>query len=109
MSNAEQENCFEVINSDGHVLKFTGELVAKVSAELPEKDRWTEFELYLSDFDTWVLQGAGKTRIPGEKTRYWYVVSSDPGDWIDKIVSDDASRLAKRLIRDAFHYLKNCD
>lgn len=100
---------YEVINSDGHKLQFDGELVAEVSAELPEKERWTEFRLYLTDFNTWILQGVGRTRVPGEKDRMWYVVSSDPGDFIDKIVGDDASRLAKRLLRDAFQFLRECD
>lgn len=100
---------FEVINSDGQTLRFTGEMVAQVSAELPEKARWTEFQLYLTDFQTWVLQGIGRTRVPGESDRHWYIVSGDPGDWIDKIVGDDVSRLAKRLLKDAFTYLRDCD
>ena len=100
---------FEAINSDGSVLKFTGEIVAKVSAELPEKDRWTEFTLFLTDFNTWILQGVGRSRVKGEKDRHWYVVSSDPADFLDKILGEDVSRLAKRLLRDAFVYLKDCE
>ena len=100
---------FEVTAADGSMLRFTGELVAKVSAELPEKDRWTEFELYLTDFDTWILQGIGRSRIKGEKSRYWYVVSSDPTDFLDKILGEDVSRLAKRLLKDAFQYLRHCE
>lgn len=100
---------FEAINSDGSVLKFTGELVAEVSAEIPEKIRWTEFKLYLTDFNTWILQGVGRSRVKGEKDRYWYVVTSDPADWLDKILGDDVSRLAKKLLKDAFLYLKDCD
>lgn len=103
------EEIYTVTNSDGHQLQFTGELVAEASAELPEKSRWTEFYLYLTDFNTWVLQGIGRTRFPGETDRYWYIVSSDPGDFIDKIVGDDVSRLAKRLLRDAFQFLRECD
>lgn len=100
---------YEVTNSDGSVLRFTGELVAEVSAEIPEKQRWTEFELYLTDFNTWILQGVGRSRIKGEKDRYWYVVTSDPSDWLDKILGDDVSRLAKKLLKDAFTYLRDCD
>lgn len=103
------DEVFEVINSDGHKLQFTGELVSHVSAELPEKDRWTEFTLYLTDFNTWILQGVGRSRIKGETDRYWYVVSSDPQDWLDKILGEDVSRLAKRLLRDSFLFLKDCD
>lgn len=99
---------YEARSSDGQKLRFTGELVAHVSAELPEKQRWTEFTLWLTDFDTWILQGVGKTRVPGESDRFWYVVSSDPSDWIDKIIGDDVSRLAKKLLKDAFTYLRNC-
>ncbi len=105
----EELELFEVIGADGNNLKFTGELVAAVSAELPEKLRHTEFKLYLTSFDTWILQGVGRTKVEGEHDRYWYIVSSEPNDWLDKIVGEDVSRLAKRLIRDAFVYLKNCD
>lgn len=100
---------YEAINSDGSVLRFTGELVAEVSAEIPEKQRWTEFKLYLTDFNTWVLQGIGRSRVSGERDRYWYVVTSDPSDWLDKILGDDVSRLAKKLLRDSFLYLRDCD
>lgn len=120
---------FQAIAADGSTINFTGELVAQVSAELPEKDRWTEFSLYLTDFNTWILQGVGKSRVKGEKDRYWYVVSSDPMDWLDKILSDDplsfkcedcghvtkspygmrVSRLSKKLLKDAFNYLKDCE
>lgn len=109
MNRDEEEELFEVINSDGSKLQFTGELISKVSAEIPEKPRWTEFQLYLTSFNTWILQGVGRSRIKGEKDRYWYVVSSDPADWLDKILGDDVSRLAKKLLRDAFTYLRDCD
>lgn len=104
-----EEELFEVINSDGSKLQFNGELVSKVSAEIPEKQRWTEFQLYLTSFNTWVLQGIGRSRVKGERDRYWYVVTSDPADFLDKILGDDVSRLAKKLLRDAFLYLKDCD
>lgn len=100
---------YEVVNSDGSVLKFTGELVSHVSAELPEKQRYTEFFLYLTDFDTWILQGVGRSKIKGEKDRFWYVVTSDPSDWLDKILGDETSRLAKKLLRDAFMFLRDCE
>lgn len=103
-----EREIYEVHNSEGSI-RFTGELVAKVSAQLPEKDRWTEFELYLSDFDTWILQGIGRSKVKGEQDRYWYVISSDPADWLEKILGEDVSRLAKKLLRDAFAYLKDCD
>ena len=109
MINPDEEDVFEVTNSDGQKLQFTGELVSHVSSELPEKNRFTEFKLYLTSFDTWVLQGVGRSKIAGEKDRYWFVVSNDPGDWIDKIVGDDVSRLAKKLLKEAFLYLKTCD
>lgn len=100
---------FEAINSDGSVLKFTGELIARVSSEIPEKERYTEFMLFLTDFNTWILQGVGRSKVKGEKDRYWYVVTSDPADFLDKILGDDVSRLAKKLLRDSFNYLRDCD
>lgn len=109
MTVQEEPRMFEAIGADGHAIKFTGELVAEVSAELPEKDRWTEFRLWLTDFNTWILQGVGRSRVKGEKDRYWYIVSSDPADWLEKILGDDVSRLAKKLLRDSFTYLRDCD
>ena len=105
----DDDRTFEAIAADGSVLTFTGELVSHVSAELPEKLRYTEFFLYLSDFNTWILQGVGRSRVKGETDRFWYVVSSEPGDWLEKILGDDVSRLAKKLLRDAFLYLRDCD
>lgn len=109
--NSPERDVFEAINSDGSVLRFTGELVAHVTSEVPEKDNWTEFKLYLTDFNTWVFQGVGGTRVKGQTNRYWYVVSSDPSDWLDKILQPEKvpSRLAKKLLRDAFLYLKDCE
>lgn len=103
-----EEELYEVTNSDGSILRFTGEIVARVSSEVPEKGNWTEFILYLTSFDTWVLQGIGKTRIPGQKDRPWYVVTSEPRDWLEKILGDDVSRLAKNLLNDAFKFLQHC-
>lgn len=105
----EENEIYEVIGADGNKLQFTGELVSHVSAELPEKLRHTEFWLFLTSFDTWILQGVGRTKLPNETDRWWYVVSSDPMDWIEKIVGDDVSRLAKKLLRDAFQFLRECD
>lgn len=103
------EELFEAIGADGHRIQFKGELVSHVSAELPEKQRHTEFWLYLTESNTWVLQGAGKSKVPGEKTRFWYVLTSDPADFLDKILDTDVSRLAKKLLRDAFMFLRDCD
>lgn len=99
----------EVINSDGSVLRFDGELVAKVSAELAEKERWTEMELWLSAQDSWILQIVGRTRVPGEDDRYRVVISDRPEDFLDYIVGNEVSRLAKRLLAGAFNYLRYCE
>lgn len=105
----DDRDVYEVRNSSGEALRFTGELVSSVSAYLPEKQRWTEFQLYLTDFDSWILQGIGRSKVPGETDRFWYIVSNDPSDWIEKIVGDDVSRLAKKLLKEAFQYLRSCD
>lgn len=104
----ENVRVYEAINSDGTKVKFTGEIVAHVSSEIPEKERHTEFTLYLTDFDTWILQGVGKSKVKGEQDRFWSVISSEPADWLEKILGDDVSRLAKKLLRDSFSYLKDC-
>lgn len=105
----EEPRTYEVQNGEGNILSFTGELVAHVSSSLPEKPRYTEFYLYLTDFDTWVLHGVGRSRVPGETDRHWYVASNDEKDILEKIMGDDVSRLAKKLIAESLRYLKRCD
>lgn len=94
----------------GSVTQFDGELIAHVSSELPTKDRWTEFDLFLSYPDNiWILQGIGRSRVPGETDRYWSVQSDDPADVLQSIVGSEVSRLAKKLIAEALRNLKVCD
>lgn len=90
------------------VTQFNGEQVAHVSAELPSKERWTEFDLFITEHDEWVLQGIGRTKVPGETDRYWTVLSDDPADVLQSILGADASRLAKKLLAEAFKYLADC-
>lgn len=94
----------------GTTTQFEGELVAHVSSELPTKERWTEFDLFLSYPDNiWILQGVGRSRVQGEVDRYWSVQSDDVGDVLQSIVGPDVSRLAKKLIATAFTNLRDCD
>lgn len=105
----DNDGMFEVTDSEGNRIQFRGELVSHVSSELPEKPRHTEFSLFLTEANTWILQGVGKSRVPGERDRPWYIVTSDPADFLDKILGEDVSRLAKRLLKDAFLFLRDCD
>jgi hypothetical protein len=82
----------------GTIVQFSGELIAHVSSELPSKDRHTEFDIFLTIHDEWVLQGIGRSRIEGESDRYWAVISKDPADILQAIIGNDVSRLAKKLI-----------
>ena len=91
---------FEVRNRE-EVLTFEGVKVAHVSAELPSKPRWTEFDLYLSIHGEFILQGVGRTRVAEEQDRYWAIISADPLDVIDSIVGKDASRLARKLLAES--------
>jgi|ERR1041385_8710359 len=97
---------FEVKNGDS-VITFEGLKVAHVSAELPSKPRWSEFDLYITLHGEYVLQGVGKSRVPGEQDRWWAVISQDPVDVLDSIVGSDVSRLAKRLIAASLLTLKD--
>lgn len=94
----------------GTITQFEGELIAHVSSELPTKERWTEFDLFLSFPDNvWILQGIGRSKIEGETDRYWSVVSDDPADVLQSILGSDVSRLAKKLLASAFTNLKDCE
>lgn len=93
---------------NGTIVQFMGERVAHVTSELPSKDRHTEFSLFLSEYDEWILQGVGRSRVPGESDRYWAVISDDPADILQSIVGNEVSRLAKRLLTEAMKHLGDC-
>lgn len=99
-----------VVRNGTREIKFEGELVASVSSELPSKDRWTEFEIWLtSPHKEWILATVGKSRVDGEKDRHWSVISDDPAAIIDAIAGREMSRLAKQLLSDTLAYLRDCD
>lgn len=91
--------------SGSTITQFQGELIAHVSSELPSKDRWTEFDLFLTVNDEWILQGIGRSRVENETDRYWAIISNDPADILQGILGNDVSRLAKRLIAETFRSL----
>lgn len=87
--------------SGGTLTQFSGYRIAHVTSELSVKDRWTEFDLFISEDDTWVLQGIGRSRVEGETDRYWAIVSKDAGEVLQGVLGNDVSRLAKKLISTA--------
>lgn len=91
------------------VLRFEGEKIAFRTSELPSKDRWTEVTVFLTTFDEWVIQVTGKSRISGETDRNKFIISKDPVDVLNAILSDDVSRLAKQVIADSWLYLMDCE
>lgn len=86
--------------------QFDGEQVAHVSSSSPSKQRWTEFDLFISTADEWILQGIGRTSVKGEKDRYWAVVSSDPNEVLEALWVK--SRAARKLLSEAMNYLSEC-
>lgn len=85
--------------SGSTITQFQGELIAHVSSELPSKDRWTEFDLFLSHpHSEWILQGIGRSRVPLETDRYWAVISKEPSEVLQAVLGNDVSRLAKKLL-----------
>lgn len=98
------------VRNGAKVLSFEGTEVAFVSAELPSKDRWTEFKLFMTDNGEWVLSTIGRSRVPGEKDRCWAVLTDDPSEWIDSISGNEMSRLAKKLLAQlADAYASSCE
>jgi hypothetical protein len=107
MSNPEQD--FEIItNNTGKTLKFFGEQIAHVSAELPSKQRWSEFNAYLTSQGEYILQGIGRSIVPGESDRHWMIMSDDPLDIVNAVVGNSASRLAKKLLATMLSGLEDC-
>lgn len=90
--------------------EILGDLVSSVSAELPGKERWTELQIYLTAEDVWVLQGIGRSVVPGEVDYNWAVWSSEPLDIIEALIRNGTiSRLAKKLLADSLFNLCVCD
>jgi len=87
-------------------VQFNGEHIAHVSSDSPSKQRYTEFDLFISEADEWVLQGVGRTKVAGEKDRYWAVVSDDPNEILEALWVK--SRAARKLISQAMNYLSEC-
>lgn len=88
------------------IVQFDGEHIAHVSSDSPSKQRYTEFDLFISQDDEWVLQGVGRTKVKGEKDRYWTVVSGDPNDVLEALWVK--SRAARKLLSEAMNYLSEC-
>lgn len=86
--------------------QFTGEHIAHYSSDSPSKDRFTEFDLFISDSDEWILQGIGRTKIKGERDRYWAIVSEDPNEVLEALWVK--SRAARKLLSEALNYLSEC-
>ena len=86
--------------------QFDGELISHVSSASPSKQRHTEFDLFISTNDEWILQGIGRTSVKGEKDRYWAIVSSDPNEVLEALWVK--SRAARKLLSEAMNYLSEC-
>lgn len=86
--------------------QFDGEHIAHVSSNSPSKQRWTEFDLFISSDDEWILQGIGRTLVQGEKDRYWAVVSKDPNDVLEALWV--RSRATRQLLSKTLNYLSEC-
>lgn len=98
------------IKQGNKTTEILGDVVAEVSAELPGKERWTELRIFLTVDDIWVLQGVGRSIVPGEIDFNWAVWSSEPLDIIEALIRNGTiSRLAKKLIADALFSLCICD
>lgn len=92
---------------DGHtIVQFDGEHIAHESSDSPSKQRYTEFDLFISSKDEWILQGVGRTKVRGEKDRYWAVVSDDPNEVLEALWVK--SRAARRLLSVAMNHLAEC-
>lgn len=92
---------------DGNTtVQFDGEHIAHHSSDSASKQRYTEFDLFISTSDEWILQGIGRTKVKGEKDRYWAVVSADPNEVLEALWVK--SRAARKLLGEAMEYLSEC-
>ena len=87
-------------------VQFDGEHIAHVSSDSASKQRYTEFDLFLSDQNEWILQGIGRTKVKGERDRYWAVVSTDINDVLEKLWIKSSA--ARKLLSEAFTHLSDC-
>jgi hypothetical protein len=83
-----QDADFEVYDRD-RAIRFTGVRLAAASAEAPGKKRWLELELYRTEAGVYLISGAGKSRVPGEKTRRFVHNCATPEGAIDQLHRED--------------------
>ena len=64
---------------------FTGRRLARVTSHAQDKPRWIELALYLTQAQTYVLHGCGRTTLEGEVDRNWVQLADDPEGIIDRL------------------------
>lgn len=83
-------------------LRFDGELLAEVSSQDGDKDRWGDFYIYRTAAGRYVVAGVGRSRVPGEIDRCWAQVSDHPDAVIEKLtlIDEDGARYLPWTARD---------
>jgi hypothetical protein len=66
------------VRDNEQTLDFTGVLLAEKDSRVQTKNRWIELRLYRTQAGSYVLEGIGRTTVPGEIDRCWAQVSDEP-------------------------------
>lgn len=90
------------------VVSFSGTKLAEASSHQEGKPRWFEVTLYLTDGGTYVVAGAGRTTVAGERDREWATVCDDAAGVVKRLMMHDESsgqrylpRTSQQLLVDA--------
>jgi hypothetical protein len=73
------------VRDNEQTLDFTGVLLAEKDSRVQTKNRWIELRLYRTQAGSYVLEGIGRTTVPGEIDRCWAQVSDEPEGIIERL------------------------
>jgi hypothetical protein len=89
---------FTLINDGDRDVRFTGELLGKVTSERPEgSDRWTELALYRTKEGFYVTEEIGRTRWQGEYDKHTVYTCDDTIETVFEVLG--GGWLAKSLYK----------
>lgn len=92
----------DLLDGDKRV-RFTGLELASQSSFAQGKPRWFELKIYRTEAGSYVISGAGRTTVPGEKDRCWVKVAGTAAGAVEALhqYDDDDVRYLTRVAQDA--------
>lgn len=100
------------VKRDGDVsLVFDGLLLGSASSRRPDADRWFEVKIFKTTGGTYVVAGAGRSALPGERDRCWAVTCAEPLEVVRALTrrDEDGVEFITRTASDALEQSSRVD